>query len=323
MVVARTVDVALRGTQLMPMKQGGREYKVWAQFREEDRKSRSNLDNMAVFGVKGGLVPLSQLVSYNKALSPSTISRVDGKNVITVSARLQTDVLSDVQKDLSRAINAFGLPRGYTMDLGDEFDELRSNAANFATTLLFAVVLVYIVMASLFESFLLPLSILTSIPLAFVGVYWGLYFMNTSLDTLGLIGCIIMVGVVVRNGIVIIDHINLLRQEGHPRHEAVVQAGIDRFRPVIMTSLTTILGVAPLALEARAGSAVSFVSLGRAFISGLISGTLLTLVVVPLFYTVFEDSKEWGGGFIAELSVFRIGGPIIDRLKRLAFGPVK
>ncbi len=116
--------------------------------------------------------------------------------------------------------------------------------------------------------------------------------MNTPLDTIGLIGCILMVGVVVRNGIVIIDHINLLRQEGMERHAAVVQAGRDRFRPVVMTALTTILGVVPLAIEGSGGSTVSFVSLGRAFISGLISGTVLTLVVVPLFYCVFEDVQR-------------------------------
>jgi HAE1 family hydrophobic/amphiphilic exporter-1 len=101
-----------------------------------------------------------------------------------------------------------------------------------------------------------------------------------------------MVGVVVRNGIVVVDHINFLRVQGLPRHQAVVQAGRDRFRPVIMTALTTILGVLPLAFEAKAGSTVSFVSLGRAFISGLTTGTILTLVLVPLFYVIIEDIKD-------------------------------
>ncbi|HPO14667.1 MAG TPA: efflux RND transporter permease subunit [Candidatus Hydrogenedentes bacterium] len=293
MIVARTVDVALRGNRMPPLKQRGREFPVWAQFQEEDRKSRSNLDNVSVFSGLGGLVPLNQLVTYDKAFSPTSIERVDGRNVITVSGRVSTNILSIVLKDLEGVVNSFELPTGYTIDLGYEFDELRHNMANFFATLMFAVVLVYIVMAALFESLVLPLSILVSIPLAFVGVYWGMFFMRTPLDTIGLIGCILMVGVVVRNGIVIVDHINFLRLEGMPRHDAVVQAGHDRFRPVVMTALTTILGVVPLAFEARAGSTVSFVSLGRSFISGLTTGTILTLAIVPLFYTLIEDMKDY------------------------------
>jgi HAE1 family hydrophobic/amphiphilic exporter-1 len=293
MLIARTVDVALRGNQLPSLKQGGREFKVWAQFREEDRKNRSNLDNVALFGVTGGSVSLNQLVDYQRANSPAAITRVDGRNVMNVTARVKTDVLSDVMKELRGTIATYELPPGYTIDFGEEFDELRHNMGNFLTTILFAIILVYIVMSALFESLILPLSILTSVPIAFVGVYWGLFLLNTPLDTIGLIGCILMVGVVVRNGIVIVDHINLLRQEGMERHAAVVQAGRDRFRPVVMTALTTILGVVPLAIEGSGGSTVSFVSLGRAFISGLISGTVLTLVVVPLFYCLFEDIRTW------------------------------
>jgi len=305
LIVARTVDVALRGNRLPYLKQGGREFPVWAQFREEDRKSRANLDNVAVIGLRGSLVPLNQLVTYSKAQSPSSIYRVDGKNVITVSAKMGTDDLMQVQRDLTRVMGSLGLPIGYTIDLGDEFAELDINVSNFATTLTMAIILIYIVMAALFESLLLPLSILTSVPLAFVGVYWGMYLTHTALDTVGLIGCILMVGVVVKNGIVIVDHTNLLRTEGMPRHEAVVQSGRDRFRPVMMTALTTILGVIPLAIAQTIGSAVSFVSLGRAFCSGLATGTVLTLIVVPLLYTIIEDLKDWVVAYFASLVSLR------------------
>jgi HAE1 family hydrophobic/amphiphilic exporter-1 len=194
------------------------------------------------------------------------------------------------------------LPLGYTIDLGDEFLELTTNITNYIATLIMALILIYIVMAALFESLLLPLSILTSVPLAFIGVYWGMFMTHTALDTIGLIGCILMVGVVVKNGIVIVDHVNLLRREGMSRHEAVIQAGRDRFRPVMMTALTTTLGVLPLAIESKAGSTVSFVSLGRSFCSGLTTGTILTLVIVPLFYTLIEDFAEWVFRFIADLT---------------------
>jgi HAE1 family hydrophobic/amphiphilic exporter-1 len=306
MIIARTVDVALRGNRLPYLKQGGREFSVWAQFREEDRKSKANLDNVSVVGSAGTLVPLDQLVSFDKAESPTSIFRIDGKNVILVTGKVSTDDLGKIQKDLNRVIASMALPLGYTIDLGDEFKELNTNVANFLATLSMAIILIYIVMAALFESLVLPLSILTSVPLAFIGVYWGMFLTGTALDTIGLIGCILMAGVVVKNGIVIVDHINLLRAGGMTRHDAVVQAGRDRFRPVIMTALTTILGVIPLAIESKAGSTVSFVSLGRAFCSGLTTGTILTLVIVPLFYTLIEDLTEWCYHFVSELS--SIGG---------------
>ena len=301
-IIARTVDVALRGNRLPYLKQGGREFPVWAQFREEDRKSRANLDNVSVIGSAGSLVPLNQLVTFGKAKSPTTIRRVDGKNVIQVSGKISTDDLMQVQQDFNRVIASMALPLGYTIDLGDEFLELTTNITNYIATLIMALILIYIVMAALFESLLLPLSILTSVPLAFIGVYWGMFMTHTALDTIGLIGCILMVGVVVKNGIVIVDHVNLLRREGMSRHEAVIQAGRDRFRPVMMTALTTTLGVLPLAIESKAGSTVSFVSLGRSFCSGLTTGTILTLVIVPLFYTLIEDFAEWVFRFIADLT---------------------
>lgn len=301
MVIARTVDVALRGNRLPYMKQAGREFPVWAQFKEENRKSRDNLDNVTVLGETGSLVPLNQLVTFGKSGSPSTVFRVDGKNVVTVTAQVGSEDLIRVQKDLRRVIDSFEMPLGYTIDLGDEFREMETNLTNFATTLMMALILIYIVMAALFESLVLPMSVMTTVPLAFVGVYWIMYATSTSLDTIGLIGCILMVGVVVNNGIVIVDHINLLRTQGIGRLEAVCQAGRDRFRPVMMTALTTILGCVPLAITPEAGTTISFVSLGRALIGGLTTGTILTLVIVPLLYTIIDDAREWCMRYISSL----------------------
>ena len=140
-----------------------------------------------------------------------------------------------------------------------------------------------------------------SVVLAFIGAYWALYLTGTPLDTIGMIGCILMVGVVVNNGIVIVDHINFLRNEGSDRLSAVLQAGRDRFRPVMMTALTTILGCVPLALTPKAGTSISFVSLGRALIGGLAMGTILTLVIVPLLYTIIDDLREWSHRFVSGL----------------------
>ncbi len=301
-IIARTVDVALRGNRLPYMKQGGREVPVWAQFREEDRKTKANLDNVAVMGTKGTLVPLNQLVEFEKAATPSHIRRVDGKNVIGLFAKISTTNYMEVQRWLRSLIDYFEFPMGYSIDLGDEFQTINKNTQNFVTTLILAVILIYLVMSALFESCLLPLSILTTVPLSFVGVYWMMYFTQTALDAVSFIGCILMVGIVVNNGIVIVDHINNLRNNGMDCLEAIVQAGRDRFRPVMMTAITTILGCLPLAIGSEYGSRRAFMSLGRALIGGLTAGTLLTLIVVPLFYSLIDDLRNWFLRYFANLA---------------------
>jgi len=169
--------------------------------------------------------------------------------------------------------------------------------------LMLAIVLVYILMSALFESCFLPLSILTTIPMAFIGVFWFMFLTDTPMDFVTWIGCILMVGVIVNNGIVIVDHINFLRRQGVERYAAIIQAGRDRFRPVMMTAITTILGCVPLAVGGfGSGQSVTFQGLGRALIGGLTMGTLLTLLVVPLFYTLVDDFQGWLGRFLADIA---------------------
>jgi len=302
MIVARTVDFALRGIRLPYMKQQGKETPVWAQFREEDRETRANLDNVAVLGGLGRLVPLDQLVSAAKARSPQRIQRVNGKNLMNLSAATSGDDLNQVRRDLDQLIQNFEMDRGYTVEMGDQLAEMAEAITNIVMALALAVILVYILMSALFESCFLPVSILTTIPLAFVGVFWFMYLTNTPLDIVALIGCVLMVGIVVNNGIVIVDHINFLRRSGMARTDAIVQAGRDRLRPVLMTAITTILGCVPLAFGGGAGSSsITFQGLGRALIGGLTMGTLLTLLVVPLFYTLVDDFQQWAARFIADL----------------------
>ncbi|MDX9972783.1 MAG: efflux RND transporter permease subunit [FCB group bacterium] len=301
LVVARTVDFALRGIRLPYIKREGREIPVWAQFREEDRKTRSNLENVSVMGSNGDLIPLSRLVRLEKGQSPQAINRVNGKNVVTINARVTGQDYAKVRTEIDARIAGFDLPPGYSVDLGDELEELNVNMANFAMSLVLSIILIYIVMGALFESYLLPLSILTCVPLAFVGVYWSMYITGTSMDTVSYIGCILMIGVVVNNGILIVDHINQLRKRGLSRHDAILTGGHDRLRPVMMTALTTILGCVPLAVGGAVGGEVSFQSLGRALIGGMTTGTFLTLMVVPLFYTLIDDAHIWFMRYIADM----------------------
>ncbi len=306
--VAQTVGFALMGTELSRIKQGSREIQVWAQFQEADRRGRSNLDNVMLSGRSGALVALNQLVTTRKGTTPQTINRRDGKNFVLVSAQAAEGDLKRAMSQLNKVVTNFELPVGYSLDYGDEIMNLREDQYNFVSTLLMAVLLIYIVMAALFESLVLPLSILTSVPLAFLGVVWIVYFAHlrmpsVAMDTIGFIGCVLMVGVVVKNGIVIVDHVNQLRKEGLARFEAVMLGGSHRLRPVLMTALATILGAAPLLaplISARWGSPAT-ISLGCAMIGGLITGTVLTLFVVPLFYTLVDDFQGWLGRYFGGL----------------------
>ncbi|MFP4172422.1 MAG: efflux RND transporter permease subunit [Candidatus Hydrogenedentota bacterium] len=302
MVIAQTVDFALRGARLPYLKQDGREIRVTAQFREEDRQTRRDLDNVSLAKPDGSLTPISQLVDYQRGQSPRAIRRVNGQNVVNVTGQVSGDNTLAVHRDVRELVEAFQMPQGYSVQLGDEFQEMDANITSFLLALVFAIILIYIVMATLFESPLLPLSVLTSVPLAFLGVFWALYLTNTSWDIVAFIGAILMVGIIVNNGIVIVDYINRLRLGGLDRHSAILQAGRDRFRPVFMTALTTILGCVPLALGRGVGDAVSFHSLGRALIGGLTTGTILTLFIVPLFYTFIDDIRLWVRDFAGALA---------------------
>lgn len=298
--VAQTVGFALMGTELSRIKQGGREVSVWAQFQAADRRSRSNLENITLRGEQGAMVTMNQLIRTQKAETPQTINRRNGKNFIYITAMTPKGNLAKVNGMLRDVTENFELPLGYSVDLGDELRSMQEDQRNFASILLLAVVLIFIVMAALFESVLLPLSILTSVPLAFLGVVWTITVANqfgkgVAMDTVAFIGCILMVGVVVNNGIVIVDHITHLRRQGMSRLEAVVQGGHDRVRPVLMTALTTVLGALPLVAPLffpRIGNPAT-ISLGCALIGGLSAGTLLTLFIVPLFYTFVDDFQDW------------------------------
>ena len=306
LVLARTVDFALRGTRLPYMKREGREIPVWAQFREEDRKRKASLENVALLTPSGELVPLDRIVEFRKAYSPKVIQRINAKNVTTITANVSGQDLARIKQHLEALAAKFPLPPGYSIELGDELIELAQDKANFITGIILAIVMIYLVMGALFESFILPLSILTTIPVSFLGVWWTMFLTRTSMDTVAYIGMFLMVGVIVNNGIVIVDHINQLRSHGNERTLAMLQAGRDRFRPVMMTALTTILGCVPLAMGSGVGGEVAFHSLGKALIGGLTMGTLLTLFVVPLFYTLIDDLRHWMMNYFACLAA--LGG---------------
>jgi len=312
LVIAQTIDTALRGAQIPYMKEVSREIPVWLQFEEKDRQNKANLDNLLVLSNKGTLVPLSQVTEYTRKPGPEIIKRYNGRNVINLYAKTNTEDLILIKSRLQEILNKIDLPYGYTLNYGIELEEIQTNLTNFMFTMSMAIVLIYIVMAGSFESFLFPFIILTVVPLSLVGSSWTLYFLNAHWDVITLIGCVLMAGVIVNNGIVIVDHINFLRKSNptSPRAEIIIQASKDRLRPVFMTALTTILGLVPLAI-AKSGGAVIFSGLGKALVGGLSFGTILTLLVIPVFYTIGDDIENLITRLIYSIRYLRKSKPML------------
>ena len=185
----------------------------------------------------------------------------------------------------------FEMPRGYRWDKGGQYQQMQESNQTFTFTLIMIVVFVILLMGAMFESFILPFSVFLTMPLAAIGVVWTLYLTGTPFNIMASNGIIILLGVVVNNGIVLIDLVTRLRAGGLPRFEAVIEAGKRRFRPIWMTSLTTIFGMIPMSLGESKMMQMSYSPLGRAIMGGMLTATFLTLLIVPLFYTLFDDLR--------------------------------
>jgi HAE1 family hydrophobic/amphiphilic exporter-1 len=188
-------------------------------------------------------------------------------------------------------LSAYELPPGVSFDSDTEARDLGQSNTDLMWALALAVLFIFLIMGFLFESFVLPLSVLPSIPLSFVGVWWFLYLTDSSLDVLAGIGLLLLLGVVVNNAIVLVDFINGARAQGLERTEAIVQAGVQRFRPIFMTALTTVGGMLPLAFADAPAEGIPYGPFGKTLVGGMTTSTILTLVVVPVSYTAFDDLR--------------------------------
>ncbi|MGH7340349.1 MAG: efflux RND transporter permease subunit, partial [Candidatus Rokuibacteriota bacterium] len=292
-VVAGVVGYALRGQALPEIHRDGREIRVRVRFEEEDRESLTELADFAVPTNTGSLVPLSALTDVRVSSAAKAIQRREKRMARTVTLELEAGREEETREKLGALARRIDLPEG--IGFGDRLDRRESNEGVLA--LLFAaavsVVFIYLLMGFLFESFILPLSIVFTIPLAAIGVVWIHVLAGRDIDFLGVVGLVLLIGVVVNNGIVLIDYVNRLRREGHGRGDAVLLATRRRFRPIMMTALTTIIGMVPLTVGGPTSIGLSYRSFGFTLIGGLTSATLLTLLVVPpLVYAVVQVARR-------------------------------
>ena len=295
--VAFTINNALSSRPITRLKSDDREIDLVMQFREEDRETLDQLKKTPVFS-GDGVLPIGALAEFRAQESPRTIERVDRRPKITVTANTVSQATSFRNMEQVRAItDSINLPPGYSWTFGRWERWAQSDMGSARFGIIFALLLIYLIMAALFESFVQPLTIMFSIPFAFIGVGVILKLTNQPLDNMTNLGLIILVGVVVNNAIVLIDHINHLRWQGMSRNEAIVTGGRHRLRPILMTALTTILGLTPMVapvifpswLGSPEGWAGNWAPVGLVILGGLTTSTFLTLVIIPTIYSLVDD----------------------------------
>ena len=270
--------------------EAGRNHALVVRLPEAARDDPEALGSLPIATDAGALVRLDQVATLVPSAAPAEITRADLSRTVTVSANLADATLGDVLGQVQAAIAALDLPPGYAASTGGEAEQLQESGASALTALVLAVVFIYLVLASQFGSFLQPLAIMLSLPLSLSGVLAGLLIGGSTLNLFSAIGFIMLMGLVVKNAILLVDNANQRVREGLNLWDALVEAGQTRFRPIVMTTLAMIFGMLPLALNLDEGSGQN-APMAHAVIGGLLSSTLLTLVVVPVALTYMD---AWG-----------------------------
>ncbi len=295
--VARSVDVATRGMVAGLFRESGEEYPIRVRYTARDRGGFDELDHIVVPTRAGFSLPLRQVASFVTGSGPVSISRADQMRKVAVRANLQGRDIGSVVADIDEALGPVraSLPAGYRIDFGGTFEEMTEAFLILAGALLLAVLLVYMVMASQFEAFAHPLVIMCTVPLAWIGVVAVLLVTRTPISVVTFVGVIMLAGIVVNNGIVLVDYINQLRREGLDRRDAVIQGGTVRLRAVLITSGTTIAGLLPMALIPGNGAELT-ADMAKTVAGGLAAATFLTLVVLPVVYELIDSAGAWVSG---------------------------
>jgi HAE1 family hydrophobic/amphiphilic exporter-1 len=238
-------------------------------------------------------VPLGQIATIQTGTAPAQIDRSDLERVATVSANTEPGYsVQEASTALNTQLAGIPLPEGYSIRLGGETEELAETFGYVIESLLLAIILIFLILASQFESFTQPLAIMTALPLSLIGVLLALFITDDTLNMMSMIGVIMLMGLVVKNAILLVDNANERRGLGADRHTALVEAGRVRLRPIIMTTAAMVFGMLPIALALGEGGGFR-APMARAVIGGLITSTMLTLIVVPVAYTYFDDMGAW------------------------------
>ncbi len=299
--VGNTISTSILGTVATIYREGGDEYDIRVQLTEEARLSKEDLENILIMTPTGKQIPLRSVANVSYSTTPREINREDQERVATVTLDVSGRDLSGATRDVESVMRSISVPNDVRLEISGAAKEQQESFMYLGVAALVAVLLTYMVMASQFESLVDPFIIIFTIPLSLVGVTLGLVLTGTNLNVMSLVGIVMLVGIIVNNGIVLVDYMNQLRHRGMELFEAVENAGLVRLRPVLMTALTTILGLFPLALGVGE-SGESWAPMARSVMGGLAVGTALTLLVVPVIYVVAEQKGQKAKAWMARRS---------------------
>ena len=294
--VASMVSSSMRGTNLRRVRGQNGEVDVVLAMRDADRQTIDDLMSLPVNIGENQSVKLASLADYNVKQGPRSIQRQDRQTSMGITVNLDGTTMDEARTEIASVMNQINYPAGYGWSYGRSFDEDQQAMDEMVINMLMAMVLIYLVMASLFESVLFPSSIISSIFFGIIGVFWFFFLTGTTFSFMAMIGILILMGIVVNNGIVLIDHITQLRNEGMSRAEAIIKGGKDRMRPILMTAGTTVLGLVPLCFGTTqiGGDGPPYFPMARAIVGGLTFSTVITLVILPTIYIILDDIKLWG-----------------------------
>lgn len=279
---------AVEGERAHLFREAGKEYDITVRLKEPQRDEFRDVGDIPLFSPLGFHFPLREVARFEFTEGPSKIERENSKRIAKVEANKTDRPLGDIVTDIKEAIKDVALPEGYIYEFGGEEEDRDEAFKDLALMFLAAILLVYMVLASLYESLIHPITIMVAVPLAFTGAIAGLYFTGVSFGVTAFIGMIMLVGIVATNSIVLMDFIIEYHRQGMERRTAIIEAGKARLRPILMTALTTLFGVLPIALGRAEGMELQQ-PMGIVVVGGLVSSTLLTLVVIPVFYQIFDD----------------------------------
>ena len=287
--IALTLETAIGGARSSMYRKEGDEYNILVRLREEDRLDLGNVGRIPLTTPLGTTITAGSVIDLRRQEGPTYISRVNQERRLFVSGALSDRDLGSVVGDLSAELGGMVMPEGFSIEYGGEYEEQQETFRNLFFASILALVLVYMVMAAQFESLRDPFLILFSVPLAAIGVVLVLLLTETTFNQQAFLGVIVLLGIVVNNAIVLVDYTNQLRRDqGLGLYRAAVTAGMRRMRPILMTTITTVLGLAPMALGFGAGSELQ-APMARVVIGGLATSTIITLVFIPVMYVALEE----------------------------------
>ncbi|SES87588.1 hydrophobic/amphiphilic exporter-1, HAE1 family [Oceanobacillus limi] len=282
------ISLQFTGQLATQYREEGHEMDVTLIYPEEERSTISDLQDLKISTPTGAVIPLEEVTQFQEMQGPVSLLRQNQQPQMNISSDVLDRDLNSVVSDVEDKLKSIPFPEGYSYSMGGQAEDMAESFADLALALVFSIFLVYAVMAIQFENFLFPFIIMFSLPATVVGVMLGLFITDLPLSIPGFIGIIMLAGIVVNNSIVLVDYINILRSRGMDRFEAIIEAGKSRLRPILMTTLTTILAMIPLGLALGEGAEMQQ-PLAITIIFGLTVSSLFTLVLIPVVYSMFDD----------------------------------